>query len=268
MAEDPRGHRHAPIDPPGGPSPRASVPGLDRPPAAGPSRRRFLGSAAAGWLLASAPGLGLTLLRRASRAEALGLDLTEGRRLTLRSLWDASVPGTWNGVVEDELEPGVPAPGADDARVQEWLEQVAGTLPRPLDGLTTGFLAFWADDLDLWADVFHGRWFDGAPKFWQLPLDPSPQGRGRQHKVILMQALFHTVFDLEYLGAMLLARMAFFCDLWFERNEPEIRVGRAYIGFPLPPGTTPYTGVSYQRTLNDGDPRLVRVGSRDLVAAP
>lgn len=196
-------------------------------------------------------------------------NLNQGQTHTLRGLWDAVVPGTWEGVVEDRLENGDPAPGADDAKVQEWMEQISGEFPWPLNWLTDTFMALWADDLDLWADVVHGIPFDGQPKFWELPLDPTIIGRGRQRKIILMQALFGAAIDAQYLVGITLSKVAFYCDFWYEANEPGTRVGREYIGWPLPPGWTPYQDFTYNRVLGDHDDRLITVNPpRNLVAVP
>lgn len=142
-------------------------------------------------------------------------------------------------------------------------------MPWPLDWLTDSFMGAWADDLDLWADVVHGWPFDGQPKFWDLPLDPSIIGRGRQRKIILMQQLFHTVIDLKYMGGAMISKVAFYCDFWYEANQPETRVGREYIDWPLPPGSTPYQGFTYNSALGDHDRRLIEVNPpRNLVALP
>ena len=230
------------------------------------SRRRFLSGAGAGVVAALVrarlPLAGVGMLLSMSGC------LSEGQRKTLRSLFDAVVPGTWEGVVEDTLESGAPAPGADDARVMEWVESVMDKLPPPLNWLSSGMLRVWADDLALWSDVFHGWPFDGAPKFWQLPLGPSIWTQGRQYKIKLMQALFGTVVDLQYGAIVLLAKMAFYCDFHFEATAPGTRVGRAYIGFPLPPGTTPYTDFSYQQVLGTADSRMLTVGARAVLALP
>lgn len=235
------------------------------------SRRELMRRAGVAAMLlayASVPGTLKTAVAQASGGPRDG-GLTEGQRRTLRSLWDAVIPGTWEGTVEDRLEDGTPAPGADDARVQDWFEQVTGTMPWPLDWTTETFVISWANDLDLWSDVFHGWPFDGRPKFWELPLDPSIWGRGRQHKILLMQALFHTLIDVKYQGHIILSKAAFYCDFWHEANSPETRVGREYIGFPLPPGRTPYTNFSYNRVLGDHDDRLITVNpQRGLVAVP
>lgn len=197
--------------------------------------------------------------------------LTPARRHTLQALWDAVVPGTWNGVVEDYLEDGrTPAPGATDAKVQEWLELVGGTLPDWLEWLTESFLALWAEDIDLWADFTEWPWLDDEPDYADLPLASCVDGRkqvGRQSKIILMQKLFYTIVDLKYQAGIIIVRTAFFCDFWNEAQEPWKRVGRKYIGFPLPPGKRPYMGFTYNRVLGDHDPHLIEVNpTRHLVA--
>ncbi len=195
--------------------------------------------------------------------------LSAGQRHTLRALWDAVVPGTWNGIVEDRLRSGEPAPGADDARVQDWLEQVSGSLPHPLHWVLDGLLGLWADNVDLWSDVVHWPPFDGKPRYWQLPLSASWLIRGRQRKIILMQSLFGTIVDVQYQIGITLAKLAFYGDFWFESNQPQTRVGRSFIGFPLPPGASPYTDFTYNRVLGDHDGRLITVhAGRDLVALP
>ena len=231
------------------------------------TRRDFLkgaaGSSAAFYAGVSGLGLAGTL---AGTSGCVGL--TDNQRKTLRSVWDAIVPGLWEGVVQDELSPGVTAPGPNNNGVQQWIEAVADTLPPPLDFLTTTFQRTWSDDLNIWSDAFHGWPGDGAPKFWELPLGPSVLELGRQHKLILMQALFGTLIDVKYQAGIILAKVAFYCDFFFEYKGWPARVGRSYIGFPLPPGTTPYTDFSYQQVLGDPDPRMVVVGPNALLALP
>jgi hypothetical protein len=216
-------------------------------------------------------GLARLGISRGSMRRTSVTPLTPGERLTMRSLWDAAVPGTWNGVVEDTLASGVAAPGADDAKVQDWIESLEGSLPAPFDAFASGFMKWWADDLDLWADWFHWPIADSAPKFYELPLGPTLRESGRQYKVMLMSSIFggtiHTIFDLKYLGAMAIAKAAFYCDFWSEKFDPQTRVGRKYIGFPLPPGTTPRTDFTYNRVLGDAEARLIRV-NREFVALP
>lgn len=187
-------------------------------------------------------------------------------RDTLMGLWDAAVPGTHRGVVEDWLAPGVPAPGANDARVQEWLELVSDTLPPPLDFVSDWFFRAWAADLDLWADTFHPP-FEGAPSFGELPLGPSAREAGRQYKVKLMQALFEGPLDLKYFAGMALAKIGFYCDAHHHLTGEGEPVGSRYIGFPGPVGTTAPARFSYQRSFGVADPRLSTVGD-GLVAVP
>jgi len=187
-------------------------------------------------------------------------------RHTLMGLWDAAVPGTWNGVVEDWLSPGVPAPGATDAHVQEFLELVMGTLPEPLDFVADWFFRAWAADLDLWADTFHLP-IDGGPSFGDLPLGPTFAECGRQYKVMLMQGLFKGLIDIKYFMGITLAKVAFYGDAYHERTGIGEPVGRRYINFPGPVGTTAPAAFSYQRPFGHADPRMVTVGA-GLVAAP
>jgi hypothetical protein len=237
---------------------------MERP---GFTRRTFLKGTAGGGVTFYVALSGAGVVASLGGAGGCG-ELNENQRNTLRSLWDAVVPGTWNGQVEDELSPGVPAPGANDANVQAWIEEVAGSLPFPLDFLTTSFQRTWADDLNLWSDVFHGWPGDDKPKFWALPLGPSLLELGRQHKILLMQALFGTAIDLKYMAGIVLAKVAFYCDFWAEANGSNQRVGRAYIGFPLPPGTTPITDFTYNQVLGTPDTRLVTVGPHGVLALP
>lgn len=224
------------------------------------SRRELVAGAGVGGsflLLATLPAP----LQAAVKAIAANTDLTDEQRHTLRGLWDAVVPGNWEGVEEDGG-----APGADQAGVQDWIDEVTGSLPWPLNWLTDAALALWAEDLDLWADVTHGWPFDGQPKFWELPLDPTVFGRGRQRKIILMQALFDTLIDVQYQAAIMLAKAAFFCDF----KDVNQRVGLEYIGFPSPP-VFGYFGLdfTFNRVLGDHDERLTTVNPpRNLVALP
>lgn len=220
-------------------------------------RRRFLWGSALAAGLAGAAGSLTGCAPKATMADA---------RHTLMGLWDAAVPGTWNGVVEDWLAPGVPAPGATDAHVQEFLELVMGELPPPLDFAGDWFFRAWAADLDLWADTFHLP-IDGGPSFGDLPLGPSFKESGRQYKVMLMQGLFKGPLDLKYFLGMTLAKIAFYGDAYYERTGIGEPVGRRYINFPGPVGTTPSTSFSYQQRFGFDDPRLVTVGG-GLVAAP
>lgn len=186
-------------------------------------------------------------------------------RAALEGLWDAAVPGTYHGIVEDRLESGIPAPGAEQAKVQQWLELVAGSLPAPMDGVTDWFLRAWAADLDLWADTFHPPLFDGRPTFGELPLGPSAEERGRQYKVKLMMALFDGVLDLKYYLAMALAKVAFYCDAHHHLTGEGEPVGSRYIGFPGPSGYGRRTSFSYRRPFGHPDPRLDRTPSGLLV---
>lgn len=191
----------------------------------------------------------------------------DAARPALAGLWDAAVPGTYRGVVEDWLAPGVPAPGAEQARVQEWIELVAGSLPPPLDGITDWFLRAWSADLDLWADTFHWPLFDGGPGFGDLPLGPSIAERGRQYKVKLMMALFDGPLDLKYFGAMGLAKFAFYCDAHHHLTGEGEPVGSRYIGFPGAVGSSPIADFSYRRPFGSPDARLSRT-SGGLVVVP
>jgi hypothetical protein len=187
-------------------------------------------------------------------------------RHTLMGLWDAAVPGTWNGVVEDWLAPGVPAPGANDARVQDWLESVMGSVPAPLEFLGEGFFRAWAADLDLWADTFHPP-FEGSPTFGHLPLGPSLAQRGRQYKVMLMQNLFGGPLDLKYFIGITLGKVGFYGDAYFETTGEGEPVGSRYIGFPGPNADAPPQEFSYRAAYGFADERMVTVGD-GLVAAP
>jgi len=191
----------------------------------------------------------------------------DAARSALEGLWDAAVPGTYHGVVEDWLAPGVPAPGAEQARVQDWLEAVAGSLPPPLDDVTDWFLRAWAADLNLWADVLHGAWFDGSPGFGDLPLGPSAAEAGRQYKVKLMMALFDGPLDLKYFMAMALAKIAFYCDAHHHLTGEGEPVGSRYIGFPGPTGYGASSSFSYRRAFGTPDVRLAR-STTGLVVVP
>lgn len=184
----------------------------------------------------------------------------DAARNTLMGLWDAAVPGTWNGVVEDWLEPGVPAPGANDARVQDWLEMFYGALPAPLDFVADWFFRAWAADLDLWADTFHPP-FEGSPTFGELPLGPRPAQRGRQYKIKLMQALFEGPLDLKYFAGITLAKAGFYADAHWELTGEGEPVGGRYINFPGRVGTTPQLDFSFQQPFGFPDPRVVTVGN-------
>lgn len=179
---------------------------------------------------------------------------------TLAGLWDAAVPGTYRGVVE------APGPGAEQAHVQEWLESVVGTLPAPLDYLGDWFLRAWADDLDLWADVFHPPFLDGSPRFGDLPLGPTFAERGRQYKLVLMTGLFDGVIELQYFGAITLAKMAFYCDFWADQTGAE-PVGGPFIGFPGAIGYRQPAEFSYRRSAGRPDDRLTR-SADGLVVTP
>lgn len=183
----------------------------------------------------------------------------EGSRHTLMGIWDAIVPGTFNGVVGD------PGPGATDAGVQEWIESAIGTLPAPLDYVSDWFLRAWADDLDLWADVFHPPIDDGGPGFGELPLGPTWAERGRQLKLMLMQGLFDGLIDLQYFGAITLAKLAFYCDFRAETAGTE-PVGGPYIGFA---GriADPVDHFTFGVEAGAPDARLTRTAD-GLVAAP
>lgn len=178
---------------------------------------------------------------------------------TLAGLWDAIVPGTYRGVVE------AAGPGAEQAGVQEWLAGAIGTLPPPLDYITDWFLRAWADDLDLWADVFHPPFGDG-PRFGDLPLGPTFAERGRQYKLMLMMALFDGIIELQYFGAITLAKLAFYCDYRAETAGTP-RVGGPFIGFPGAIGFRQPSVFSYRRTAGTPDARLTRTAD-GLVTVP
>lgn len=187
-------------------------------------------------------------------------------RHTLMGMWDAAVPGTWNGVVEDWLAPGVPAPGANDAKVMEWLELVGGSLPEPLDFVTDWFFRAWAADLDLWADTFHPP-FEGAPTFGLLPLGPTLAERGRQYKVMMMQGLFEGPLDLKYFMGVTLAKVGFYTDAYHEMTGIGEPVGSRYIGFPGRNADSPPEEFSFRAPYGFADARMTTVGG-GLVAAP
>jgi hypothetical protein len=220
-------------------------------------RRTFLRAGAVGAGLVAVPALTTGCAPKPTLADARG---------ALAGLWDAAVPGTYHGLVEDWVAPGVPAPGAEQARVQNWIELVAGTLPPPLDGLGDWFFRAWAADLDLWADTFHPP-FDAAPAFADLPLGPTFAERGRQYKVMLMQGLFDGLLDLKYFAAMALGKVGFYCDGYHHATGWGEPVGSRYIGFPGPTGDGPTERFSYQRRFGSPDARLTTVGD-GLVAVP
>ena len=185
--------------------------------------------------------------------------ISNEHRLALRSLWDAVVPGNWNGNVEDSG-----APGADQANVESWLEQLCNDLTGTgfIDWLSEEFLDLWGADIDAWAEVTTL----GQQEFWQMPLgDTIIAPSTRQGKIILMQNLLvpgiETIFDLQYLGAIMLAKLAFFGDFWAEKNAPGISIGRAYCGAHLPPDTTPYNPDSFNSALGMDEPNLIQVNS-------
>jgi hypothetical protein len=191
-----------------------------------------------------------------------GSTISDANRLALRALWDAIVPGIWNGNEEDGS-----APGADQTYVEAWLEQVATAPGQPISWLTAEFLNLWGADVNAWAQVT--TFF--TEEFYQLGLGTSiilPPTR--QGKVILMMNLLvpgiETIFDLQYLGAIMLSKLAFFGDFYFEANDPSISVGRAYCGAALPPGTTPYQVDSFNLALGLNDPDTIIVNG--LVNAP
>jgi hypothetical protein len=193
---------------------------------------------------------------------AAGGAIWDSSRLALRALWDAVVPGIWEGNVEDGGQPG-----ADQTYVQAWLEQVAVNYAGSISWLTTGFLNAWGIDLNAWARV--NTWF--MQNFDSLPLGTSIVWPAtRQGKIRLMLNLLvpgiATLTNLQYFGAILLARLAFFCDFYFEANYPQISVGRAYCGAHLPPGTTPYPTFSFKLALGKSNPNLIVVNGK--VSAP
>ncbi len=186
---------------------------------------------------------------------AAGSAISDVNRLSLRALWDAVVPGDWNGNIEDGGEPG-----ADQTYVEAWLEQVAAGPTNPISWLTADFLNFWGADINAWAQVTT-FW---SQEYYQMPLGTSivfPSTR--QGKIILMMNLLipgvETIFDLQYLGAIMLSKLAFFGDFYFEANDPTVSVGRAYCGAHLPPGTTPYAVDSYDKNLGISDKTLIKV---------
>ncbi|HKY16019.1 MAG TPA: hypothetical protein VJM33_13925 [Microthrixaceae bacterium] len=186
----------------------------------------------------------------------------------LMGLWDAIVPGTWNGVVEDRLPSGAPAPGATEAGVHEWIVSQLGSFPGSLNYLTDWFLRAWAADLNLWAEAFH-LLEPVRPTFDRLPLGPTLAESGRQYKIMLMQGLFDRVIeplDLKYFAAIVLAKVAFYGDFRAETAGTP-RVGGPYIGFPGPTGPGPTLDFGYNRTFGQPDARLT-VTATGLVAAP
>ena len=182
---------------------------------------------------------------------------------TLRGLWDAVVPGTHNGVVEDWLSEGVPAPGANDAGVHEWIAEMSGKLPGSLNYMTDWFLRAWAADLDLWADWFHLPVGDG-PSFGALPLGPTFAERGRQFKILLMTSLFDSVIDLKYFGGVTLAKVAYYGDFWAERTGGE-RIASNYIGFPGP--VEAGGNYTYDQSFGTNDSNMV-TAPNGLVVTP
>jgi hypothetical protein len=221
-------------------------------------RRQFLlGAMAAGGVAALGGAAGC--------APAATLDAAAP---ALQGLWDAIVPGTWNGVVEDRLASGAPSPGANDAGVHEWLLSQAGSFPEPLAYLTDGFLRAWAADLDLWAAAFHPL-DPTRPTFARLPLGPTLARSGRQYKIMLMQGLFHGVvepLDLKYQAAVMVAKVAFYGDFRAETAGTP-RVGGPYIGFPGPTGPGPATDFTYARDFGRPDPRMATT-TTGLVVTP
>jgi len=181
-------------------------------------------------------------------------------RHTLMGLWDAVVPGVFNGIVEDA------GPGAADAGVQEWLESAMGTLPPPLDYLTDWFLRAWADDLDFWANVFHFPVDDGLPRFGNLPLGPTLAASGRQYKVMLMTGLFDGIIELQYFGGITLAKLAYYCD-FRAHTAGTAPVGGPYIGFPGAVGSARNDRFTYNRRAGNPDPRM-SVTATGLVTVP
>ncbi|MCP4436428.1 MAG: hypothetical protein GY812_13160 [Actinomycetia bacterium] len=182
---------------------------------------------------------------------------------TLRGLWDAAVPGTHNGVVQDLLADGSPSPGANQAGVYEWLSDFSGSLPPPADFLTDGFMRAWAADLDLWADWFHLP-VDGGPSFGDLPLGPTFDERGRQYKLLLMTTLFEGIIDLKYFGGVMIAKMAFYGDFWAERTGAD-RVSGPLIGFPGPVDSV--DEFTYNQAFGTPDPRM-QTAPNGLVVTP
>lgn len=246
--------------------------GTLRPPVGGGGRRRIRGESMAKgldrrrFLLGAAATAGLAAVPLAASGCAPKPTIDAARN-SLAGLWDAAVPGTYHGVVEDWLAPGVPAPGAEQAHVQEWIEAVAGTLPPPLDGITDWFLRAWAADLDLWADTFHWPLFDGGPSFGDLPLGPSITELGRQYKVKLMMALFDGPLDIKYFLAMAMAKVGFYCDGWYHLTGQGEPVGSRYIGFPGAVGSAANPSFSYRRPVGTPDARLGRTAG-GLVVVP
>lgn len=177
------------------------------------SRRAFFGGIGTAGLAAL---VGTACAPKATMAAA---------RHTLQGLWDAVVPGTHAGMIQDAGADGTPVPGAGQAGVQEWFESIMGTLPPPLDHLADWFFRAWAADLDLWADTFHLP-VDGGPSFGDLPLGPTFAERGRQYKVVLMMKLFPGAIELKYLSSLLLAKLAFYGDFHAETTGAPRWAGR------------------------------------------
>ncbi|MBM3663694.1 MAG: hypothetical protein FJW94_12625 [Actinobacteria bacterium] len=223
------------------------------------SRRQFVvAMAAAG----AVPMLGL---EATACAPAATLDAAMP---TLMGLWDAVVPGTWNGVVEDRLASGLAAPGATEAGVHEWILSQVGSFPGPLNYLTDWFLRAWAADLDLWAGAFH-LLAPTRPTFDKLPLGPSLAESGRQYKIMLMQGLFRgsvELLDLKYQAAIILAKVAFYADFRAETAGTP-RVGGPYIGFPGPTGTGPTADFGYNGVFGRPDLRMTTT-TTGLLAVP
>jgi len=217
-------------------------------------RRRFLQAVGAAGAI-GAFGLGTTSCVNPFASYTMG----EARH-TLEGLWDAIVPGTFNGIIED------PGPGAMDAGVQAWMESAAGTLPAPLDYITDWFLEAWAADLDWWADDFHFPLGDNTPTFGDLPLGPTLAESGRQYKIMLMQGLFGGIINLQYFGAVSLAKLAFYCD-FRAHTAGTAPVGGPYIGFPGAVGMGPTDHFTYNAPAGSPDPRVIRTAG-DLVAVP
>ncbi len=237
----------------------------------GISRRKFvLGSilamGAAGTVAAACGDIGGTPAPTTSTTSTTiplyeNSTISNEHRLSMRALWDAVVPGNWNGNIEDGG-----APGADQANVEAWLEQTANTLTGTgfIDWLTESFLDFWGADIDAWAELTTL----GQQEYWQMPLgdtiiDPST----RQGKIILMQNLLvpgiETIFDLQYLGAIMLAKLAFYGDFWAEQNAPTVSIGRAYCGAPLPPNTTANPKPGFGVPFGIPEPQLITVDANN-----
>jgi len=156
-------------------------------------------------------------------------------------LWDAIVPGTFNGIVEDA------GPGATEAGIQDWLEGAIGTLPDPLNFISDWFLRAWADDLDFWptCSTSPSTARRSSVTCRSRRRGPMP-ATGPPVQVMLMMGLFDGLIELQYFGALTLAKLAFYCD--FRANTAGTPpVGGPYIGFPAlwaPRATTtsPTTG--------------------------